>query len=339
MLPLAFGVFDHLDNKNVPLQQLYEERLQLIEHYDRHGMFAYHLAEHHGTPLGMAPSPGLFLSAVAQRTKNLRFGPLVYVLPLYHPMRLACEVCMLDHLSGGRLELGVGKGISAFEVALFNLSHLETQESFEEALELLTAALTSSRVRQRGQFFKVPGFPMVLKPLQQPHPPLWYGVGSASGAIWAANHHANIVSNASCEPTREAVSAYLQATEKTPLQGGRAPKMGIARHLLVAETDSEAERIASRAIAAWYSNLSALWRANGGLPTRYSADLGAMKRMDLLVCGSPATVRAEVERQIAATGCNYFVARFAYGDLSLQESLRSFDLFATEVIPHFVRRP
>jgi len=85
---MRFGIFDHLDDGGVPLGQLFEERLKLVEAYDRAGFYGYHLAEHHATPLGYAPSPSVFLSAVAQRTRQLRFGPMVYLLPLYHPLRL-----------------------------------------------------------------------------------------------------------------------------------------------------------------------------------------------------------------------------------------------------------
>src|SRR5437879_3794569 len=99
MSDLTFGIFDHLDRGRRSIAQLYDERLQIVAAYERGGFHAYHLAEHHSTPLGMAPSPNLFLVAVAQRTKTLRFGPLVYLLPLYHPLRLAEEIAMLDQLS------------------------------------------------------------------------------------------------------------------------------------------------------------------------------------------------------------------------------------------------
>ena len=118
---MRFGIFDHLDDGGVPLGQLFEERLKLIEAYDRAGFYGYHLAEHHATPLGYAPSPGVFLSAVAQRTRQLRFGPMVYLLPLYHPLRLIEEICMLDQMSGGRFLFGVGRGISPVEVGFFGV--------------------------------------------------------------------------------------------------------------------------------------------------------------------------------------------------------------------------
>jgi alkanesulfonate monooxygenase SsuD/methylene tetrahydromethanopterin reductase-like flavin-dependent oxidoreductase (luciferase family) len=109
---MRIGVFDHMDRGDTPLPQFFEERLKLCEMYDRAGFYGYHVAEHHATPLGMAPCPGVWLAAIAARTKRLRFGPLVYLLPLYHPIKLLEEICMLDQMSGGRMMLGVGRGIS-----------------------------------------------------------------------------------------------------------------------------------------------------------------------------------------------------------------------------------
>jgi alkanesulfonate monooxygenase SsuD/methylene tetrahydromethanopterin reductase-like flavin-dependent oxidoreductase (luciferase family) len=105
---LQFGIFDHLDDNGIPLADLFETRRKLIEQYDRVGFRSYHIAEHHSIPLGMAPSPSVFLAAAAQRSKRLRFGPLLYVTPMYHPLRVAEEVVMLDDMSHGRLELGLG---------------------------------------------------------------------------------------------------------------------------------------------------------------------------------------------------------------------------------------
>ena len=108
--PLRFGIWDWLDhNKRVDVADLYEQRLQMLEYADRAGFYGYHLAEHHGIPLSMSPSPNLFFVAVAQRTRRLRFGSMVYLLPFYNPLRLVEEVCMLDHLSRGRLDLGIGR--------------------------------------------------------------------------------------------------------------------------------------------------------------------------------------------------------------------------------------
>ena len=90
MQDLKFGIFDHLDRGSLSIAELYDQRLQIIEQYDQAGFFAYHLAEHHSTPLGMAPSPNLFLSAVAQRTRRLRFGPMIFAArAVFSPVKLS----------------------------------------------------------------------------------------------------------------------------------------------------------------------------------------------------------------------------------------------------------
>src|SRR6201991_3433708 len=124
---MHFGVFDHLDRNDLSLAEFYEARLKIIESYDRFGFYAFHVAEHHSTPLGLAPSPSVFLSAVAQRTRRLRFGPMVYALPLYHPIRMIEEICMLDQMSGGRLEMGFGRGASPIEQRYFDVDPAQAE--------------------------------------------------------------------------------------------------------------------------------------------------------------------------------------------------------------------
>src|SRR5580693_9633339 len=139
---MEFGVFDHLDRTGQALPDFYEDRLKIAEACDRAGFYAYHIAEHHSTPLGMAPSPNVFLAAVAQRTRRLRFGPLVFVLPLYHPLRLIAEICMLDQMSGGRLELSFGRGSSPSELIYYGQDPDQSQKIYAEALDLVVAGLT-----------------------------------------------------------------------------------------------------------------------------------------------------------------------------------------------------
>ena len=111
-MALQCGVFDHIEPvPGLALEQIYNDRLAQIERLDSAGFYAYHLAEHHTPAIhSLAPSQNVFLAAVSQHTTNLRFGPCVYVLPLHHPLRLIEEISMLDNLSGGRVEIGVGRG-------------------------------------------------------------------------------------------------------------------------------------------------------------------------------------------------------------------------------------
>src|SRR3954469_1872950 len=190
---MKFGVLDHLDDSGEPLEQLYENRLRLAEAYERAGIHAYHVAEHHATPLGLAPSPGIYLSAVAQRTKTLLFGPMVYLLPFYHPLRLIEEIGMLDRLSHGRLQLGVGRGVSHLEAEAYNVDPNESGKVYHEAFQLIMQGLTSDELNFEGKYFNFKNVPMLLKPMQRPHPPLWYGLIFPEQAIWPAANDVNII--------------------------------------------------------------------------------------------------------------------------------------------------
>src|ERR1700739_1229496 len=113
---MKIGLFDHVEYGDRPLTQLFDERLRFAQAADAAGFYCLHIAEHHATPLNLVPVPGVYLGAVARATKRMRLGPLVYLLPLYSPLRLVEEICMLDHLSYGRLDVGVGRGVSPYEL-------------------------------------------------------------------------------------------------------------------------------------------------------------------------------------------------------------------------------
>src|SRR6267142_1111216 len=139
---MQFGIFEQNDRGTHPLDEQYENRLKLIEFYDAAGFRTYHMSEHHSTPLSQTPSPGVFLAAVAQRTRRLRLGPLGYVLPAHHPLRLAEEICMLDHLSGGRLEAGVGRGPPPQELKYFGIDPDSAPPMYVEAYTAPKKAIT-----------------------------------------------------------------------------------------------------------------------------------------------------------------------------------------------------
>ena len=129
---MQVGLFDHISHGERPLAQLFDERLEFIKACDEAGFYCLHLAEHHATPLNMVPVPGVFLGAAARMTKRIRLGPLVYLLPLYSPLRLAEEIAMLDHLSHGRLDVGVGRGVSPFELKYHKIDHAQSRDIFND---------------------------------------------------------------------------------------------------------------------------------------------------------------------------------------------------------------
>jgi alkanesulfonate monooxygenase SsuD/methylene tetrahydromethanopterin reductase-like flavin-dependent oxidoreductase (luciferase family) len=341
MTQVAFGIFDWIDRGTAPLHQLYEERLQLLEAADAGGFFCYHLAEHHATPLGMAPSPALFLSAAAQRTRQIRLGPLVYLLPLYNPLRLIEEVSMLDQLSGGRLELGVGRGVVPYELRYHGVDPDDTRAIFNEALAVLVAGLTNSRLTFEGRHYRYIDVPMELQPLQRPYPPLWYPTHNPESVQYAARHGYNFVGLGPAAAVRQHVDLYWRTWESHRHEPGRlnghvtAPKVGILRQVVVADTDDEAVEATREAHQDWYRSITKLWHDYDDHCVDGLFAWEPAMQHETILCGSPSRIRERMARLVETSGCNYVVCSFAWGTLPQEQMLRSLRLFAQEVMPTF----
>jgi alkanesulfonate monooxygenase SsuD/methylene tetrahydromethanopterin reductase-like flavin-dependent oxidoreductase (luciferase family) len=330
---MDFGVFDHLDRSGAPLAEYYEARLEIAEAYDRAGFYAYHVAEHHATPLGMAPSPSVYLAALAARTKRLRFGPMVYALPLYHPLRLAEEICMLDQMSGGRLEIGFGRGSSPIELSYFGADPGQAQAVYAEALAVVRAALTHDSLDFEGAHFRFKGVPMELRPLQRPHPPIWYGLHAPESALRAARERFPVICLDPPEPTAQAIAAYRQSW-RACYGDESLPKIGLGRFLVLADSDDAALALARRAYPRWHQSFTHLFRIHGRTISHpRPPDFDTLVRVGQGMAGTPATIIAFLERQMRETGANYCVGQFAFGDLTLAETLHSIELFRRDVMP------
>ncbi|MDE2007160.1 MAG: LLM class flavin-dependent oxidoreductase [Rhodospirillales bacterium] len=334
---LRFGVFDHMDAP-ASLAGFFADRLRLLEAYDRAGFYGYHVAEHHATPLGLSPSPSVWLAAAAQRTTRIRLGPLVYTLPLYHPLRLIEEICMLDHLSGGRLMLGVGRGISPIELGYWGLDADAAPAMYREALEVVLKGLAGGELSYAGEYYRFKDVPMELAPVQRPHPPLWYGIGAPEGVPWAAAHAVNVVSNLPPAPMRAIVDRYR--AEWAAL--GRAPEalplIGLVRHMVLAETDAKARDLARPAYRRWRESFLKLWIRHGKMPSPHAIfpeSFDEAEAAGRAVAGAPERVIAAIRGWVGESGISYLLCRFAFGDLPPDASLASVALFAREVMPAF----
>jgi alkanesulfonate monooxygenase SsuD/methylene tetrahydromethanopterin reductase-like flavin-dependent oxidoreductase (luciferase family) len=235
-------IFDHLDAGGVPMARLYADRLDFARAAERFGFAAYYVAEHHSTPLGHASSPSVFLAALSQHTSTMRIGSMVHVLPAYQPLRLAEEICMLDHLSNGRLDIGVGRGASPYEVGLFGIGTQDARAVFEEALEVIRAFMRNDMLSHRGEFYTYRDIPLTMRPLQSGGPPMWYGAFSERNLRFAAEHGLNITLSGPPQRLRELASRYLELWGKGT-RVRRCPELPSMYQMFVAQTDEEAARI------------------------------------------------------------------------------------------------
>ncbi|MGZ6211299.1 MAG: LLM class flavin-dependent oxidoreductase [Candidatus Binataceae bacterium] len=287
----------------------------------------------------------MFLAAAAQRTRNMRLGTLVYLLPFYSPLRLVEEICMLDHMTGGRIEIGVGRGVSPFEHAQHRIPFYDAREIFEDAMAVIVKGLTSERLTHHGPHFRYDNVPMELRPLQQPHPGFWYGALSTDNAIYAARRGMNIVSIGGLDSVKRVVAAYREHHHESagsPLNVNphlARPIAGAIRHIYVADTDREAERVATESYRAFFANLQKLWRDYNTSVLAFPSEYEIFHGVGASISGSVASVRDQVARFCEESGCDYLVLAFAWGNLTASQTRRSFDLFAEKIMPDFARRP
>ena len=335
---MKFGLFDHVDKSDRPLSKQLDERIAFVAAADAAGFYGYHVAEHHATPLNLVPVPGVYLGALANATKTIRLGPLVYLLPLYSPLRLIEEICMLDHLSHGRLEIGIGRGVSPFELNYHNVDHAKSREVFADGFAAIHYGLTHDRLDHDGPYYKYANVPMELQPVQKPHPPFWYPSSNEQGGAWAGQRGLNFSTLGSVEQAGSCIAAFQSALAA---RNNGAASMGSGlvaanRHIFIADTDAEAARIAQPAYQRWYENLTHLERQNINGP-RYTGSMFASvdeaAQRGSVFLGSPETVRQAIEAQVSALGVNMLILGFFFGTLSYLDARRSLELFATEVMP------
>jgi alkanesulfonate monooxygenase SsuD/methylene tetrahydromethanopterin reductase-like flavin-dependent oxidoreductase (luciferase family) len=216
----------------------------------------------------------------------------------------------------------------------------------------LIEGLTHDRLTHHGPYFNYDDVPMMLRPLQQPHPAMWYGSSNTIGSNWSGERGLHFATNGPNDRAKVNIDAYVAALAgrktgvikpKPEFAGGAA--IGISRQVVVADTMAEARRIAEPAHVHIHANQTYLRRESArratmkGDPnygnTPASADFDNAVAEGTTIVGTPDTVRADIERQVEALGINYLICYFMFGNMTLANALHSLDLFATEVKPKF----
>jgi alkanesulfonate monooxygenase SsuD/methylene tetrahydromethanopterin reductase-like flavin-dependent oxidoreductase (luciferase family) len=343
---MKVGLFDHIEHGDRPVAQLFDERLAFIQAADAAGFYCLHLAEHHQTPLNMVPVPGMFMGAVARLTKKIKIGPLVYLLPLYSPLRMIDEICMLDHISHGRAEIGVGRGVSPFELKYNKVDPEKSREIFIDAYRCIGAGLRTDQLTYKGPYYEYANVPIAIRPLQQPHPPFWYGSSGAEGSTWAGEEGLHFVTLGPNPSAKENIDIFKAALAK---RGGKAaqPKpefsggiaIGVQRHIFVDETDEKAHAWAKPAMNKhlehinWIRNKHGVTATAARMKNTRGANYDECLEEGTVIAGSPKTVLAGIERHVKEIGFNYLLTYLFLGNMSFDDAMRSLKLFTSEVMP------
>lgn len=336
---MQFGIFDWVEASRRAPHEVYEHKLALAAAAERAGFHGFFMAEHQGTPLSVDGSPAVLLSALFQRTRRLRAGALTFCLPWHDAYRFYQEVCMLDQLSGGRLELGVGRGVSPIESQIFGLKSIdESREKYRETLEIFFAACNSDVLNFEGKYYSYRDAELHIKPVQRPYPPLWFPSSNRESIDFTARHgyHTAFLGKlADCKPHFE---RYRDLWEKYKSDPGRhnahvaTPFLAKTQHLVIAEREDEAKRLGEEAHAAWRAHINHLTRKLGRPPV-HNVEPYAPESAHPLIAGSPRTVAEKLAELVRATGINYLLCVFSFGDIAPEPAVRSLELFASEVKP------
>lgn len=336
---MEFGVFDIFQvTPDIPAHRVYAARLRDAELIDRLGYEYYFVAERHFLPLYRIPAPGVWLAAVAARTQRVRLGVLAYTVPLRQPVLLAEEVSTLDHVSQGRLEVGVGLGHRPQELASLGIDPAQRQALFLEALVLMRRAWQGQPFDHRGIAFRFREL-YVEPPYQRPHPPLWYAGTDPQAASWAGRNGLSLAVGfrplAQLRATCDAWRAASQTHDMLPA----APRLALMRSLYVAETDAQArqEMVADlRRLGRLFPTSPAEATASPR-PLQSAADaeraLDRLLEDEVVIAGSPDTCAAAIVEAARALRLDAFLANPYLTGVEPKRIQRTLRLLASAVRP------
>jgi natural product biosynthesis luciferase-like monooxygenase protein len=318
--------------------EFYEHMLEQIDYAGDLGYHSVWVTEHHFDHYGgTLPNPAVFGTAIAQRTAFIRIGVAVSVLPLHHPLLVAEDYAMLDVLSNGRLDFGVGRGSVPDEYEQLGVSADDSAETMVEATELITRAWRGEEIEHRGRRFSYPRLSLLPRPVQRPHPPIWVGaVRSPETFEWAGRNGFNVMVLPYMIPPevlKKQLAVYFAAAEKAGHDRSRL-EVFAKFHVFVAEEAAEARRLAGPA----YANYGRLAAARSGANTReyYGAADTSFERHAAefkIIAGSPQDCIERIRYWRDTLGITYIGGTFHFGGLAHEATLRSMELFAQEVAP------
>jgi natural product biosynthesis luciferase-like monooxygenase protein len=334
-------------------RQIVREQLDSMLRAEEMGFDSIWAPEHHFTEYGFCASPMVTLAAMASVTKRIRLGSGVVVLPFNDPVRVAEEGAMIDLMSDGRLELGVGRGFQPVEYRGFAADQTKSRQIFDEALQVIVQAWTEGRVSFKGAHFDIPEHSVRPMPLQKPHPPIWVAAISddtfALAGRMGFNLLCSLVYGFKSDTTVQLLSTYRDSL-RTHGHNPAEREVGALCMVYCADSTHQARQDFGGPVL-WYFRTIANYIAPpaGQKPVegyeayahiRYAArtvqwdellDSGA------LVCGNPESCIRQIEELQRKFGFTQILCWTRLSGLDNRKALRSMELMQRHVIPHFKR--
>ncbi|HUZ73348.1 MAG TPA: LLM class flavin-dependent oxidoreductase [Stellaceae bacterium] len=365
MARIDFALWDALGGVTAPdevMADTYDEHIRLAQELDAAGWHSYFVIEHQNSPVGRVTSPTVFLTAVARATQRLRIGAMMWQLPLYHPIRLAQDVAMLDHLSRGRVEFGTGIGVHEHEFIRWGVDFYQRAAMAGEVLEIVKMAWTREEVTFNGTFFHFDEALPQPKPFQKPHPPIWAAVHSDAAIEFAARGNYHVSQNLDTDEVVARKFDLYRKIWRDCRHDGPMPRIFLQRQVHVAATDEQAHEEArpyllgreggavavgggpiERTRIGWGTHARGMGRdserpddkARGETMGRAAQSYEYNLESGLAIVGSPATVIRTLEAGKKRIGYDIFCTNHAIGPMPAALVQNSIRLFGKEVLPAF----
>jgi alkanesulfonate monooxygenase SsuD/methylene tetrahydromethanopterin reductase-like flavin-dependent oxidoreductase (luciferase family) len=298
------------------------------------------LGEHHFSTYGLLSRPCQFATYIAAKTTRLRVGTAVIVVPLHHPLLIAEEIATLDILSGGRLDIGLGRGYQRYEFERFGLKLDAGGQRWDESIDILMKALAGQSFSFDGKLFQVPDTRIYPQPIQQPHPPIWITAQSEYAIDSAVRRGFDVLTGGFGVPI-ERLAEFGDIFKRVvdEVKPARPPRVGVQRAVYVTKDAADARAAAEE--ARWNMRVTLSLRNNyervengNAVPVPGKSEPTIDELIDrYLVVGTPDTVIRQINRVKELVGITHFNCSFWFGDMTQARVLRSMELFAKEVMP------
>jgi natural product biosynthesis luciferase-like monooxygenase protein len=325
------------------------EQLTLMRAAEDYGFDSVWPAEHHFSEYGYCASPAVTLAALASETKRLRLGTGVVVLPLNHPLRVAEDYAMVDLMSNGRVDLGIGRGYQPTEFAGYGVDQTRSRFMFDEAIQVIRQAWTEERVTFAGAHYRFDGVPVRPKPLQRPHPPIWMACLSPETFELCGRYGFHLLFGTAFGLPPDKATELQVAYRRGLVAGGHDPAVSRRACLMmvyVADTLEQAQAEFAQPVM-WYYRTIAKFVAppKGQAPVKTyemyvkTRDLAAgatwedFLARNAVICGDADTVVEELTRAQQVYGFTDLLCWTRLGGLDHRKVLRSMELMNTKVFP------
>ncbi len=325
----------YFPDRDPPYDVYYRQILEQIELAEELGWECFMFNEHHFLGYGgLIANPAVMLAAAAARTSRIRLGPCIAITPLRHPLHSAEEYAMVDVISGGRLEFGIGAGNTGLDYRVFDIPREQSRARMEEANEIILRAWSEERFSHRGKFWQFEEISLYPRPLQQPHPPIWVAGTSAETLGWAGRMGFDIMTVGHPHPpekVRPGVEAWKEGLKASGIDANQRRCQFHVR-TWVDENSRRAEEVATAAILR-YDAISRIGRREDAKPN--SNDWPAMLSQGRNLYGNPEQCIEVIGNAMQRYNFNIMTNTFNFGGIPHELIVKSMRLFAKEVMPAF----